>query len=107
LGSGKTTFTKGIAQALGIKKEITSPTFAILKEYSLNKGNISKLVHVDAYRLKNVEDAKSVGIDEVIQDKNTVTIIEWPKNIRELLPAKTRYITFEYVDEKTRKIQTP
>ena len=82
LGSGKTVFTKGFAQAMEIKEEITSPTFNIIKEY--NSGEMP-LYHMDVYRLDGkVED---LGIEEYYTKKG-VTIIEWADMIPDYLPEK-------------------
>src|SRR5699024_6619414 len=79
LGAGKTTFTKGIATGLGVKRAVTSPTFTIIKEY---KGNLP-LYHIDAYRLEECEE--NIGIGEYI-DGNGVTFIEWADFIKDLIP---------------------
>lgn len=109
LGSGKTTFTKGLAKALGIKKEITSPTFVIMKQYPLpsDSKKIKNLVHLDCYRMATREDAESIGIYEYLELKDNVTVIEWPENIDKLLANfQFKKINFKYVDETTRKITT-
>lgn len=81
LGSGKTVFTKGIANALGIDETITSPTYTIIKEYN---GELP-LYHMDVYRLDgNVED---LGIEEYYT-KEGITIIEWADMIPDYLPEK-------------------
>ena len=82
LGAGKTTFTKGIGEALGIKEEINSPTFNILKCYFHSPMN---LYHIDAYRLEDVpSENKNIGLEEVIEDPLGITVIEWPMFISEL-----------------------
>ncbi len=82
LGSGKTVFTKGFAQALEVKEEVTSPTFNIIKEYT--SGELP-LYHMDVYRLDGkVED---LGIEEYFTKKG-VTIIEWADMIPDYLPEK-------------------
>lgn len=82
LGAGKTTFTKGIGEALGIKEEINSPTFNILKCYFHSPMN---LYHIDAYRLEDVpSENKNIGLEEVIEDTLGITVIEWPMFISEL-----------------------
>lgn len=106
LGSGKTTFTKGFAAYLGVKKNITSPTFVISKEYLVSSSSIKKLVHVDCYRLGGENDAESVGLNEHIDAQDTVLILEWPEKIEKILPRDVKKIYFEYIDEKTRKITT-
>lgn len=100
LGSGKTVFTKGFAQSLGID-EITSPTFTIIKEYN---GELP-LYHMDVYRLE--EESADIGISEYF-DKGGVTIIEWADIIKNILPEERLDIKFKIVDENTRvMILTP
>jgi len=82
LGAGKTSFTKGIASGLGIKTQVTSPTFAIfIKHEGQNLG----LVHIDAYRLKNGDEAMEIGLDEYFCGQNSVCVIEWGQIIADLL----------------------
>ncbi len=96
LGSGKTVFTKGFAQALGIEENITSPTFNIIKEY--NSGELS-LYHMDLYRLEG--NISNLGIDEYYE-KGGVVIIEWADMIEDELPDERLEIHFKLVDEDTR-----
>lgn len=105
LGSGKTTFTKGFALALGIEKYITSPTFVISKEYLISNSPIKKLVHVDCYRLSSETDAENIGLTDYLSGGEAVLVLEWPENIEKILPNHTKKIYFEYLDEKTRKIK--
>lgn len=95
LGSGKTVFTKGIANALGIKESITSPTFTIIKEYD---GELP-LYHMDVYRLDGNTDG--VGIEEYF-DKGGVVVIEWAETIKDILPKERLDIKFKIVDENKR-----
>ena len=96
LGSGKTVFTKGFAQALGIDENITSPTFSIIKEY--NSGEIP-LYHMDVYRLDGKIDG--VGIEDYF-NKNGIVIIEWADTIKNYLPAERLDIKIKVIDEDTR-----
>lgn len=98
LGSGKTIFTKGFAQALGIEENITSPTFNIIKEY-LN-GEMP-LYHMDVYRLDGKIDG--VGIEDYFK-KDGVVIIEWADTIQSYLPEERLDIKFKVIDENTRLI---
>ena len=75
LGAGKTTFTKGLAMALGVKDEVTSPTFTIMNVY--DSGRL-KLNHLDMYRLEHEDDLYELGVEEAM-DSDTVTVIEWNK----------------------------
>lgn len=95
LGSGKTIFTKGIANALGIKDTITSPTFTIIKEYD---GELP-LYHMDVYRLDGKTDG--VGIEEYFT-KGGVVVIEWAHTIADILPNERLDIKFKIVDENKR-----
>lgn len=84
LGAGKTSFTQGVAKALGVKGSVTSPTFVIEKLYPLesNKGRgFERLVHIDAYRFKNVDELHVLGFDELLKNPRTLIFIEWPENI--------------------------
>ena len=97
LGSGKTVFTKGFAQAMEIDEEVTSPTFNIIKEYT--SGDMP-LYHMDVYRLDgNVDD---LGIEEYYKKKG-VTIIEWSDTIVDYLPEKRLNIRIKSSDEDENK----
>lgn len=95
LGSGKTIFTKGIADALGIKDTITSPTFSIIKEYD---GELP-LYHMDVYRLDGNTDG--VNIEEYY-NKGGVVVIEWASMIKDILPEERLDIKFKVLDENKR-----
>ena len=95
LGSGKTVFTKGIANALGIQESITSPTFNIIKEYD---GELP-LYHMDVYRLDGNTDG--YGIEEYFT-KGGVVVIEWSDTIKDILPKEYLHIKFKVADENKR-----
>lgn len=73
MGAGKTHFTKGLAVGLGIDEDITSPTFSILNIYN---GGRMTLYHIDAYRIKTIEEALDAGLAEVFADEGLV-VLEW------------------------------
>lgn len=98
LGSGKTVFTKGIANALGIEENITSPTFTIIKEY--DSGEMP-LYHMDVYRLDG--NTEGVGIEEYY-NKGGIVIIEWAKTIKDILPEERLDIKFKVVDDNRRML---
>ena len=98
LGSGKTVFTKGIAQALGIEESITSPTFTIIKEYLTGE---MPLYHMDVYRLDG--NADGVGIEEYY-NKGGIVVIEWAKTIKDILPEERLEIKFKVMDEDKRML---
>ena len=84
LGAGKTTLIKELATLLGSSDTISSPTYTIVNQYIHPKGNI---FHIDAYRLKDEEEAFQAGIEEII-DSGDFVWIEWPQKIENLLPEK-------------------
>ena len=96
LGSGKTVFTKGFAQALGIEEIITSPTYTIIKEYP--NGEMP-LYHMDVYRLDG--NYEGIGIEEYFT-KGGVVIIEWAETIKDILPKERLDIKFKIIDEEKR-----
>lgn len=95
LGAGKTTFTKSIGKALGVKKVINSPTFTILKSY---KGRIP-FHHIDAYRLEGVQ--QDLGFEELF-DGEGVCVVEWPAFIEEFLPKERLEVEISRIDEEKR-----
>lgn len=97
LGAGKTTFTKGLAKALGVQKTVVSPTFTIIKEY---KGTSLMLYHIDMYRIEDEDEIYELGIEELYQ-KDSVTVIEWNK--MEELPEKVIRINISVIGENERE----
>lgn len=97
LGAGKTTFTQGLAVGLGVKRNVTSPTFTIIKEY---QGRIP-LYHMDVYRLEDAEE--DIGFAEYFYGTG-ITIIEWAQYIDDFLPKNRLDIYIEVIDQDRRKI---
>ncbi len=89
LGAGKTTFTKGIAKGLGVKRTVNSPTFTIVKEY---EGRLP-LYHMDVYRLEDSDE--DIGFDEYFNG-NGVSVVEWAQFIEEYLPTNRLDIRIKY-----------
>lgn len=104
LGSGKTTFVKGLSLGLGLKERIISPTFILLRSYSPTRSRISRLHHIDLYRIHGPEDTEALGLEELLSEKNSVIVIEWAEKIKDLLPKRRIDIYFEYIDENKRLI---
>ena len=100
LGAGKTTFTRFVLQARGVKDIINSPTFSILKSYN---GDMI-FHHFDTYRI-STEEAIEAGFDEILDDKDSVILIEWSENIAPLLPSKRIVINIRLIDDNTREIE--
>jgi len=97
LGAGKTTLIKGIAQGLGIKKIITSPTFVLMKIYTIDRKQsaINRLVHIDCYRIKSAQEILDIGAHEYFGDNTTVVVIEWAEKIKKILPGQTKKIVIK------------
>lgn len=95
LGAGKTTFTKSLGEAIGVKRTINSPTFTILKSY---QGDM-KLYHIDAYRLEGLH--QELGFEEVFEEDG-LCVVEWPQYIDEQLPKERLHISIEMGEDETR-----
>ncbi|WP_374723941.1 tRNA (adenosine(37)-N6)-threonylcarbamoyltransferase complex ATPase subunit type 1 TsaE [Calidifontibacillus erzurumensis] len=98
LGAGKTTFTKGLARGLGVKRTVNSPTFTIIKEYT---DGFIPLFHMDVYRLE--ESDEDLGFDEYFHGDG-VTVVEWAQFIEDQLPPELLQISIKYENEQERKI---
>ncbi|MBT5338325.1 tRNA (adenosine(37)-N6)-threonylcarbamoyltransferase complex ATPase subunit type 1 TsaE [Candidatus Falkowbacteria bacterium] len=87
LGAGKTTFVKGVAQGLGIKKHITSPTFVLLKVYKVKslKLKVKELIHIDTYRGLDLEGLENIGAVEYFGRKDIVCFVEWGAGLEKFL----------------------
>ena len=101
VGAGKTTFVRGLADGLGIKEQVTSPSFTISKAYAMPEGG--ELIHYDFYRLQDpgimVEDLKD-SINE-----NNIVIIEWGESVAGVLPEDRIKIKISYNDDNSRTIE--
>ena len=106
LGSGKTTFTQGFAQGLGINERVLSPTFVFIRSYQINGSNLSSFYHVDLYRLNSQKDVEAIGLKEVLANKKSIVVIEWPEKIEHFLPGNTIKLKLEILGENKRKIST-
>ena len=99
LGAGKTTLVRGIARGLNIKSVVQSPTFNIMKIYF---DGIKPLIHIDAYRLADVDT--DIGLDEYIGYETGLTVIEWPNFIERLIPENSSEIKIVNIGDNDRKI---
>ncbi len=100
LGAGKTHFTKGFAAALGVKEDVTSPTFAIVEEY---EGTKLRLLHWDLYRLEEdweLEDVDWYGLTE----SGAVSLVEWGDKFPDALPDDYLHVDIRVADDGTRII---
>lgn len=104
LGSGKTTFTQGFAKGLGIKGNITSPTFVLEKIYEIISKQHRHFIHIDAYRIDNPKELLDLGFNDLIKNNKNIILIEWADKIKNILPKGYIRIEFFHKKEKIRKI---
>lgn len=100
LGMGKTAFTQGLCNGLGIDADVTSPTFAIVNEYY---GRPLSVFHFDMYRIENEDQLFNIGFDDYL-DYDGVLAIEWSENIADFFEDNNITVTFEKLDETVRRI---
>ncbi len=100
LGAGKTTFSRFVLESSGVRDTINSPTFSILKTY---EGDI-RFHHFDTYRI-TTEEAIEAGFDEVLEDDDSVILIEWSENIEPLLKKNKIIVNIKWLDENKREIE--
>jgi len=101
LGAGKTTFTQAFAKVLGVQEVVTSPTFVVMKMYALHEEQpFAQLVHIDAYRIEEIDEMRVLGFGQLLTEKGTIMCIEWAEKIEALLPENTIHIRFKLEGEK-------
>lgn len=104
LGAGKTTFVQGLAQGLGIKRKITSPTFVFMRSYPFfKKGKEMTFYHIDLYRGEEKADFAALGLDEIFSP-DSIVVLEWAERLENFLPKARINVKIETVDTKTRRI---
>lgn len=100
LGTGKTVLTSYIAEGLGIKRRVNSPTFTIVKEYTDGR---MPLYHFDVYRVSDPDELFNIGIDEYFFGEG-VCIVEWADLILDILPENTKYIYLAYGENEGERV---
>ena len=102
LGSGKTTFIKGLAAGLGLKRpeHVKSPTFVLMHIY---KAKLP-LYHFDCYRLDSLEELENIGFVDFINDPHAISCVEWAEKAGDLIPKDARHVHFDILDTSTRRI---
>jgi len=101
MGAGKTTFIKAVCRELGVTDVITSPTFALINEYTDGKGN--PIYHFDYYRIKKLEEVYDMGYEDYFYSGN-LCLIEWPELIETLLPDDAVRVHLDVLPDGTRKL---
>lgn len=105
MGTGKTTLIKAIATNLGVQDSMSSPTYGLVNEYRIS-GAADKLwiYHMDLYRLKSLEEALDMGIEDYLSSDNAYVFVEWPELIEPLFPAQRVELHLERVNEQNRTL---
>ena len=93
LGTGKTTLAQAICRGVGIREDVTSPTFALVNEYHVNG---SSLFHLDLYRLAGPADLTNIAWDDII-NSGAIVIIEWPERAGDRMPDEAMHIRLDYI----------
>ena len=106
LGAGKTTLVMGIAEGLGVKKTITSPTFLLMRVYPARHEKIKTLVHLDCYRIKNAAEISALGLEEYLGRDDAAVVIEWPEKIKRLLPRRRLEIRLQLSQPSNKRLIT-
>tara|TARA_B110000014_G_C20004388_1_gene520570 strand:+ start:82 stop:510 length:429 start_codon:yes stop_codon:yes gene_type:complete len=101
LGSGKTTFVKGILKGLNYNDEVTSPTYTLINEYCLEDYRI---IHIDCYREKNINRWLNIGLIDYLSGRD-ILFIEWAENIQSILPNEINNMYFNILDFNKRLIK--
>ena len=101
MGAGKTTFIKALCESMGVSDPLSSPTFSIVNEYLSGNGNA--IYHFDFYRLETVDDAERIGVREYL-DSGDICFIEWPFNLKDLIPEEYLEINIKFVEKNKREI---
>lgn len=102
LGSGKTVFAKGLAEAFGIHRDkIKSPTYTFVRQYRAGKIDF---YHFDFYRIEAADDLMKRDLEEIFARKNAVIVMEWADHVKDILPDGRIEVNFKYADAFTRKI---
>ena len=100
VGAGKTTFTRGLAKGLGVKAELSSPSFTISREYA---GEKADLIHYDFSRIAD-PGLMAEDLADAISRENAVVVVEWGESIQDILPANHKVVEIKYIDENTREV---
>ncbi len=103
MGAGKTTFIKAICEELGVKDVITSPTFAIVNEYTDGQG--APVYHFDFYRIKKQEEVYDIGFEDYVES-GSLCLMEWPELIEEILPEDTIKVTITEQPDGSRLVES-
>jgi len=105
LGAGKTTLVQMFGKLLGITEPLTSPTFTIMKQYEVDHAHFDTLIHMDAYRIEDINELRPLNFAEILSTPRTLICIEWAEKIAPALPSDIIHISLEISDDERRIVQ--
>ena len=106
LGAGKTVFAKGFARGLGIKEEMKSPTFILMRAFqipSASRRSKKLFLHFDAYRISNAKEFKQIGFKNFLKDPQNILLVEWSDRVESLLPKDRVQIRIKHLGKDQRE----
>lgn len=103
LGTGKTTFSQAVGKILGVKESMVSPTFILAKKYKTKNQKWKNLIHIDAYRFENPEEAVVLNLPS-LKEENTLTLLEWPSLTKGVITPDVT-ITFTHIGDNEREVE--
>jgi tRNA threonylcarbamoyladenosine biosynthesis protein TsaE len=103
MGSGKTTLIRALCSELGVRDNVSSPTFSIINEYEIDRTK-QKIYHMDWYRLKNLQDAVEAGVQDILENEANYCFIEWPQIASELIDKRVLRISIQSTSPTTRDL---
>jgi len=104
LGAGKTHFAQGIAKYLEIERNVTSPTFVLMKKYSIAKRGLSfkRLYHLDCYRVYSSDEILDLGWQDITSDSTNIILVEWAERIEDIIPKDAVWINFKNIKSNSK-----
>jgi len=114
LGAGKTSFIQGFAKGLGVKENVLSPTFLIIKKYEIRDSKSEKntkyiilntryFYHIDCYRLKGAKELLQLEWEKIIQNPNNIVAVEWADRVKSIIPKHALWISFSHGNGLTKR----
>ncbi|MSR76095.1 MAG: tRNA (adenosine(37)-N6)-threonylcarbamoyltransferase complex ATPase subunit type 1 TsaE [Candidatus Ryanbacteria bacterium] len=105
LGAGKTFFTQSVANGLGVRGRLQSPTFVIAKRYALKGSTFKNVWHFDLYRIKSPRELDAIAFKKIILDPKNIVVVEWAERAKKIFPKDTVWISFRHIARAERMVR--